>query len=55
MFEVYTFDGKLVQQFAVSGPLTTVSLPENLATGVYMCHFKMEDGSTRTIKLLYQH
>jgi trimeric autotransporter adhesin len=55
MFEVYTFDGKLVQQFAVSGPLTTVSLPENLATGVYMCHFEMEDGSTRTTKLLYQH
>jgi trimeric autotransporter adhesin len=54
-FFVYTFDGKLVQQYPVSASLTSVSLPEGLASGVYMCQFRMEDGNIKTVRLVCQH
>jgi uncharacterized protein YjdB len=53
-FAVYTVDGRQVTQYAVTTEAMTVSLPHTLAAGVYMCRFTGEDGSTETVRLVYQ-
>ena len=53
-FSVYTFDGKLVNEYQLNGA-TTVSLPSDLVTGVYICQFRFEDGTTKTSKLYFQN
>jgi uncharacterized protein YjdB len=53
-FTVYTIEGRLVSQYPVSTAATTVSLPQNIATGVYMCRFNGEDGSTAMVRMVYE-
>jgi len=54
VFAIYSFDGKAVNEIAISDKTTTVSLPNTLAAGVYICQFRMEDGTSKTAKLVYQ-
>jgi hypothetical protein len=53
-FTMYTVDGREVARYAVSETATTVTLPGNLATGVYMCRFNGTDGSSDVVRLIYQ-
>jgi len=54
-FVLYTFDGKMVQEFKLEAAANSISLPSNLAAGMYMCQFMFEDGTSRTEKLMYQN
>ncbi len=54
MVVVYTVDGREVTRCEVGTTGTTLALPANLATGVYMFRFKGTDGSTRMGRLVYQ-
>jgi uncharacterized protein YjdB len=54
-FSVYTFDGKQVSEFQIGANTTTVNLPSGLAAGVYICQFRFEDGTSKTVKLFYQN
>lgn len=49
---VYTIDGKLVSEYAVDSDVTTVSLPDSLASGVYMCRFAGEDDSVKIFRIV---
>lgn len=53
-FKVYTIDGKEVANFAVTSRANVVSLPSNLATGIYMCRFSGADGTSAIIRLVYE-
>lgn len=53
-FTVYTIDGKLLQQYATIAPSTSVSLPHNIAAGVYTCRFESVDGATKIVRIVYQ-
>ena len=52
---IYTFDGKLVSEYQLTGNTTTVSLPSNLVAGIYICQFRFDDGSTKSSKLYFQN
>jgi hypothetical protein len=54
LLTIYTVDGREVAQYAVAETATTVKLPDNLATGVYMCRFNGADGSTEIVRLVFQ-
>ncbi|MCF8450217.1 MAG: Ig-like domain-containing protein, partial [Taibaiella sp.] len=54
VFTVFTIDGKEVARYAVSTQATTVSLPQHLAAGVYMCRFTGTDGTTAIVRLVYE-
>lgn len=54
-FAVYTFDGKQVSEFQIGANTTTVTLPAGLTAGVYICQFRFEDGTSKTVKLFYQN
>ena len=51
---VFTIDGKEVARYEVSTRATTVSLPQHLAAGVYMCRFSGIDGTTALERLVYE-
>lgn len=53
-FTVYTLDGKEVAQYPVTATANMVTLPSNLATGIYMCRFMGEDGTTSIVRLVYE-
>jgi Zn-dependent metalloprotease/uncharacterized protein YjdB len=53
-FTVYALDGKEVVKFAVTASANRVSLPFNLATGIYMCRFSGADGSSAIVRLVYE-
>jgi uncharacterized protein YjdB len=53
-FSVFTLDGKLVSEYKVNSQTTNVSLPADLAYGVYMCRFDQEDGESTIVRLWYQ-
>jgi subtilisin-like proprotein convertase family protein/uncharacterized protein YjdB len=51
---IYTIDGRQLDQQIVSKGATVMAMPNNLASGVYMLRFKGDDGSTQTVRLVYQ-
>jgi uncharacterized protein YjdB len=51
---LYTIDGREVTRKDVQTTGTTLSLPSNLAAGVYMFRFKGTDGSSKMGRLVYQ-
>jgi uncharacterized protein YjdB len=54
-FAVYTFDGKQVSEYQIGANTNTVNLPSGLAAGVYICQFRFEDGTSKTVKLFLQN
>jgi hypothetical protein len=54
VFTVYTIDGRQVQQYTITEATTKVALPNNLASGIYMCRFNGDDGSTTMVRLVYE-
>ena len=52
---IYTYDGKLINEYQLNGNTTRVSLPTDLAAGIYICQFRFEDGTTKTTRLYFQY
>jgi trimeric autotransporter adhesin len=52
---LFTFDGKLVQEFKLEAMANSITIPSTLAAGVYICQFRFDDGTSRTEKLMYQN
>jgi uncharacterized protein YjdB len=53
-FTLFTLDGKLVQQYQVTAGNNSVSLPNDLAAGIYMCRFNGNEGSTKMVRLVVE-
>lgn len=53
-FRLFTIDSKLLGTYRIDTPSSTIQLPADLASGVYMCQFNKEDGTTETVRLIYQ-
>jgi large repetitive protein len=53
-FTMFTLEGKLVQQYQVTSGNNSVSLPNDLAAGIYICHFNGKDGSTNMVRLVVE-
>lgn len=51
---VYTIDGKELKHYDVIKGVTALQLPSGLAAGIYMLRFKADDGSTHTLRLVYE-
>lgn len=49
---IYTLDGKEVKQYNVQAGNNNLALPYNLASGVYMCRFIGNDGSSQMARLV---
>jgi trimeric autotransporter adhesin len=54
LLAIYTIDGRELKQYEVSKGITNITLPNNLATGVYMIRFKGDDGSTKMLRLVFE-
>jgi uncharacterized protein YjdB len=52
---VFTTDGKEVHQFMLEAGVTTIALPNDLATGMYICQFAGTDGTASSVRLMYMH
>jgi uncharacterized protein YjdB len=52
--QVYTMDGREVTKYPVIKGTTHVSLPQDLAKGVYMCKFNGDDGSTVMARVILE-
>jgi trimeric autotransporter adhesin len=53
-FAVFTIDGRQVASYEITETATTLSLPNDLASGMYMCKFTGGDGSTEMVRLVYE-
>ncbi|MES2701903.1 MAG: Ig-like domain-containing protein [Bacteroidota bacterium] len=51
--QVYTIDGREVTQFVIASGINPLSLPKELAAGVYMCRYDSENGNTTMIRLVH--
>jgi uncharacterized protein YjdB len=51
---VFTIDGKMVAKYEVAGTTMQITLPNEMASGVYMCHFEGNDGSKTVVRLVYK-
>jgi hypothetical protein len=52
---IYTYDGKLINEYQLNGNTTTVALPSDLAAGIYICQFRFDNGTTKTTRLYFQN
>lgn len=50
---VHTIDGREVYRREVKAAATTISLPNGMASGVYLCRFTGADGSNAVLRLVY--
>jgi uncharacterized protein YjdB len=50
---VHSLEGKEVGVYQLQQGITSVSLPNGIASGVYVCQFRGDDGSVMTIRLVY--
>jgi hypothetical protein len=51
---VYTLDGRELTKYEVNKGETSLTLPANLATGIYMCRYNGNDGSTVMVRLIVE-
>jgi uncharacterized protein YjdB len=51
---LYTLEGREVSKFDVRKGETQISLPDNLATGIYMCRYNGENGNTVMVRLIVE-
>lgn len=55
MLEIVSMDGKLVYVMQLVAGVSRVSLPADQASGMYICRFTDERGSTQMVKLVYNN
>jgi uncharacterized protein YjdB len=53
-FFIYSLDGKEIAKYNITERNTAISMPETLATGVYMCRFSGNSGTSVMIRLVYE-
>jgi uncharacterized protein YjdB len=51
---VFSIDGRIVGQYHIMQPASTIKLNNEVAEGVYMCRFNGNDGAVATVRLIYQ-
>jgi len=51
---IYTIDGRAINQYTVTSEPTTLSLPANIASGIYLLKFNGDDGSSKIVRLVYE-
>ncbi|MES2704231.1 MAG: Ig-like domain-containing protein [Bacteroidota bacterium] len=54
-FSIYTLDGKEVSKQTLAQGATVISLPNELANGIYMCRYYGESGITTVVRLVFEH
>jgi uncharacterized protein YjdB len=54
ILSVYTMEGKEVAKQEIAKGETQITLPNELAKGIYMCRFNGEDGSTVMVRLIVE-
>ncbi len=47
-------DGRVTGQYKVQGAATQITMPAGTAAGIYFCRFAGADGSSATVKLVYE-
>ncbi len=52
-FKVFTLDSKQLAEYPIASPSTTITLPADMPTGIYMCRFTAEDGTVESFRLVY--
>lgn len=51
---MYTIDGKVINEYEVKKGTTTISLPADIATGMYLGRFISENGQDATFRIMKQ-
>ncbi|MES2702917.1 MAG: Ig-like domain-containing protein [Bacteroidota bacterium] len=51
---LFTIDGKEVAKYDIASGINSLSLPQGIAVGVYMCRYIGNDGSTMMIRLIHE-
>ncbi len=54
VFTVYSIDSREVARYTITDATTSLTLPDHLASGIYMCRFNGNDGSTVMVRLVYE-
>jgi uncharacterized protein YjdB len=54
IFTIFTIDGKRVAAYALTTAAAAVTLPYDLAAGIYVCRFSGEDGSNELVRIVYE-
>jgi hypothetical protein len=52
-FSMYTLEGKAVEQYNVTAGTNILNMPKGLASGIYMCRFSGENGTSVMVRLVY--
>jgi hypothetical protein len=52
--EIYELSGKQVARYLINSGNNLINLPAGMAAGVYMCHFKGNNGGEAMVKFLIQ-
>ena len=53
-FNIYTMDGRMVESRITTDATTSITLPNTLSAGYYVCQFIANDGTQKTVRILYQ-
>jgi hypothetical protein len=51
---LFALDGKIIQKYQIAIGETNILLPDELASGSYLCRFKGNDGSTNMVRLVVE-
>jgi uncharacterized protein YjdB len=52
-FVIYSIEGRVIDQHNVIEATTTITLPNDIAPGMYMCRYYAEDGAVIAMRLIY--
>jgi hypothetical protein len=53
-FNIYTMDGRIVETRTITDAITSITLPNTLPAGYYVCQFIATDGTQKIVRILYQ-
>jgi hypothetical protein len=51
---VFSIDGKEITGYEIKAGINALSLPKELASGIYICRYTSENGSTTMVRLVYE-
>jgi hypothetical protein len=52
--QLFSMDGKEIMSYSIANGTNPLSLPQGLASGIYMCKFTGESGNTTMVRLVYE-
>jgi hypothetical protein len=53
-FNIYTLDGKMIETREIKEATTSITLPNYLTAGYYVCQFVATDGTQKIVRIMYQ-